>query len=407
MVEESTGNHEITQSTEGQRIPQKFDRTTWPSIIPRLREQHLGEKTIDKFLNLDNTINEANQGEIGLVDHVRAQIDAGVSINSLCASLGIDKKAFKVFAQTVGITYPDRLTSNRNTMLRKWQEDEDFKTKSRAGQLKGAAANKTPELRQLHSKRTTDYFVQHPEAKEGMSQRSSAQWAQLEPEEAELRIKAMVERLNDPKVRAKQKLASSKSLTDQWKDETFRANNRALSSQRVLEGMTPGSDWLKNFRTAARQARLDPEKIGRYKIPTIHGERRDVGESQSIWEANIARMFTYLGVKFERRAQLSLSTGRIFSLDFLIYPEGEEDVPVFYEILANPIDSPEGWDRLEQAKKDYPNMEFLPITNNDYRRIETEFKDAIDSDSRFSGWETYQDNLKTNPGKYGAIPVGV
>lgn len=40
------------------------------------------------------------------------------------------------------------------------------------------------------------------------------------------------------------------------------------------------------------------------------------------------------------------------------------------------------------------------ITERQYKRLEERFRGRIEQDERFSGWETAEDNLRTNPSKY-------
>lgn len=353
--------------------PQNPERPKLSQIIPYLRARHIGQRTINRYVEIDKTVNEDRGGNYGLLDHIRDQIDAGTSIRTLCKSLGIDAARFKVLAEVAGISYPDRLTSSKRILRKMWREDEVFREKARKGSIKGARHTKTPEFRIAQSERSKDYFAIHPEARTRMSERTRQWW--VNDPRAKERKKALVALLNEPWVRERQKASSSVVGRQLFADQ----------------------DFLKKFKEASIYARFDPEKLGKYPLPTIHGKRKDVGESQSTWEANVARVFTFLGLVFERRVPLKLSTGQIFSFDFLVYPNDASDVPTFFEILAHPVDS---WQGFEQARKDFSNMEFIPITRNDYRRIQKEFQSQINTDKRFCGWETIKNNLKTNPAKF-------
>ena len=161
-----------------------------------------------------------------------------------------------------------------------------------------------------------------------------------------------------------------------WQDPEFR--------QRNAEGV--------------RQVRLNPANLVRYHLPTISGERWDVGFTQSAWEANLARILHLIGRENLIHEVLRLSNGHFFELDFLtINPRGNL---VGYEIMAHPLENPEGWAKLERVITEYPYITFRVIDHRFYRRLERRFTERISLDPRFAGWEERGDNLRTNPQKY-------
>lgn len=173
------------------------------------------------------------------------------------------------------------------------------------------------------------------------------------------------------------KSAEATQLT--WQDQDFR--------QRINEGK--------------RRARLNPQNWGRYTLPTISGERWDIGYAQSAWEANLARILRFVGRDLLVREPLRLDDNSVFELDFLTL-DGRDRM-VGYEIMAHPKEDPNGWEKLEAAITQYPNITFKIVNTPFYRRLERRFSSRINEDNRFAGWEDGEDNLRVNPGRFGPI----
>ena len=68
-----------------------------------------------------------------------------------------------------------------------------------------------------------------------------------------------------------------------------------------------------------------------------------------------------------------------------------------YQILPRPQEK--SYIKAELLREQY-GVKLTIITEERYERIESWFKEKIENDSRFSGWETKKDNIKTNPKKY-------
>jgi len=68
--------------------------------------------------------------------------------------------------------------------------------------------------------------------------------------------------------------------------------------------------------------------------------------------------------------------------------------------MSHPSENETDWAKLEMIANQY-QIKVVPITKRMYQRIKERFKDKIEQSGAFNGWETYQDNLRTNPAKYG------
>ena len=133
-------------------------------------------------------------------------------------------------------------------------------------------------------------------------------------------------------------------------------------------------------------------------MPTIYGIRKDVGFAQSAWEANLARVLRFVGRDILTHQEMRLSDDSLYEIDFLTLDRRGRMVG--YEIMAHPLENPKGWDKLERAILEYPNIVFRVVDVKYYRRLEKHFAAIIADDDRFCGWENNRDNLKNNPQKY-------
>ena len=200
-------------------------------------------------------------------------------------------------------------------------------------------------------------------------------------------------------------LTQAEGVRENWKDPRFRARN--------AEGVR--ENW-KDPRFRARQAegvrraRLDPENIGKYYLPTIHGYRSDIGlDAQSTWEANFARVLVYCGREFysgevfrlrvpEEHRELFNSDETEMRIDYVV--RDNRGNLVLYEIMAHPLKDPIGYVKLEMLMNQYP-ADIRIIDGKFYRRLKRHFEGRINNFEGLAGWETSRDNLRTSPGKYG------
>ena len=197
-----------------------------------------------------------------------------------------------------------------------------------------------------------------------------------------------------------------RELKERWEDPEFRARN-AEGVRRNWED----PEFRARNAEGVRRARFDAKNIESYVLPTIYGERTDIGYAQSTWEANISRILLYCHRSFLRAKPLSLEVPEIYrthfptgttdiSLDFIV--EDPRKNLLAYEIMAHPLENPEGNIKIELLIQQHPELQVRAVTKRIYQRLQHWFAKKIDEDPRFCGWETQKDNLKTNPQKYGA-----
>jgi hypothetical protein len=140
------------------------------------------------------------------------------------------------------------------------------------------------------------------------------------------------------------------------------------------------------------------------------GVRADIGYFvRSTWEANLARVFMYLGEPFQYEPER-------FTLEITpfyreVFPDQDKTTYLpdfknghYYEVKGT-FDTTDGLKtmaKLLMFMEQY-GAEIEIVDRPRYKLLEKEFKDKIDADPRFCGWETPKDNLKTNPGKFSAV----
>ena len=208
----------------------------------------------------------------------------------------------------------------------------------------------------------------------------------------------------DPEFRERNAKGVRRELHERWQDPIFKA-------KQANANRTNWKDPKFRERNAegVRRARLNPENIGKYKLPTIYGYRSDIGfEAQSTWEANFGRILLYLGREFHTRKNFRLIVPAEFrelfksdeieiSIDFVVRdPRGNI---VLYEIMAQPSENKQGYAKLEMLIQQY-DTNLRMINQRFYNRLLRYFKKKIESHPNLSGWETSRDNLRTNPEKY-------
>ena len=125
-------------------------------------------------------------------------------------------------------------------------------------------------------------------------------------------------------------------LRERWQDPEFRAQIAEAARIELQERCRRDPEFRQRLIESSRQARLDPANLGRYVLPTIYGERWDVGFAQSSWEANLARVISYSEREFLVHEPLRLADGSLFELDFLTLDNRERWVG--YEIMAYPLE---------------------------------------------------------------------
>lgn len=299
-----------------------------------------------------------------------------------------------------------RSKSQSSASRRNWTQPgfrENISEKAHQGML---ALWQDPEYRKMQSQSHREGWArrvaENPQILEQARENMRQMW--LNPDFAELITQTaaitMSIQMQDEKFR-EASVAASKA---KWNNPDFRRRNAAGVRRNWTD-----LEFRRSIAEASRISRIDPDKISRYIAGGIQGERRDIGfYAQSTWEANFARVLTFLGREFYTREPLRLKVTEEYkplfnidetaiSVDFVVVtPRGSL---VLYEILAWRLD-PKAQAKVQMIIDQYPDFRVRPITPQFYRKLENKFKDIIDNDSRFCGWETKKDNLKTNPERY-------
>ena len=242
------------------------------------------------------------------------------------------------------------------------------------------------------------------------------------PDFRKRKIEDSKERWNDPDYRKR----FTESMSEVWHSENFKTRqgellrqrrqnpvfnaNNATAARRELLQRWHNPAYREKFLEAARRARLDPTNVGRYNLPTIKGERSDIGfYAQSTWEANFARVLLFCGREFDVRQNFRFEVPEEYRE---LFPEGISETNIdflsqdprcnliLYEIMAHPKKNPVGWAKLDMLIHQYPAFRVVPITERMYRKLQRRFEDRINTDPLLAGWETEKDNLKSNPNKF-------
>lgn len=368
-----------------------------------------------------------------------------LSLGLLATQVGVGRQLLSFVARRYGITYLNSAEASRAKMqdpefrarhiertramlLEKWQDpewrqmkteeframrqDPEFKQKINAGI---EAKMQDPAYRQRVSDAARATFAQsaqHPEWRQSDIAATKAKWQ--DPEYRAKKAHELLALMQDPEVRARIAAANRAK----WQDPEFRARNaernRAMLAKfrldpewraKNLAGVRASwaerwndPDFRARMAEVGRQTRLNPDYLNRWVVPTIHGERWDIGHAQSAWEANLARVLRFVGRQVSYRQSFRLADNDIFELDFLTVDDRGRLVG--YEIMAHPVEYLDGWDKLEQVIEQYPEIVFRIVDEHFYRRLESRFAQRINEDPQFAGWEHTGDNLRTNPDKF-------
>ncbi len=218
------------------------------------------------------------------------------------------------------------------------------------------------------------------------------------------------ERWKDVAFRQRQRDGIEKELERRWKDPEFRtrfAETHAESTQRLWED----SQFKEKIAEAARDARYRPEGLAsKVHIPAIHGYRRDIRfYAQSTWEANLARVLMYNHANLSRRQTFQLRVPEThreavglekteLTVDFAV--RDARGRVTLYEIMAHPLEDPVGRVKFELLQRQFPQFRVIAVDKTHYETLRKQFAAKINSSGWLCGWETKQDNLRTNPVKY-------
>lgn len=226
------------------------------------------------------------------------------------------------------------------------------------------------------------------------------------PENRAKVFQARRDNLRDPEFSSQYSEMRRQIALSLWEDPGYRTK---LTDIHIAQWQDP--EYRDNQGAALRAARLDPANRDRMVLPTIHGFRSDVGfYAQSAWEANVARVFQIIGRNYAIGANLRLevtedfqdifqASETIFNVDFSTVDNRGRTV--MYELMAHPLEDPEGWAKLEMARRQYPELVIRAIAEGFYERLRDRFEDAINDNPQFHGWERTGLNLRTHPEIFG------
>lgn len=369
-----------------------------------------------------------------LVPYFERRIQEGANIRQLSTLVGLPPATMGRFLRMKNVSLPLQAEVARRT-LEINRQDPEFRTKQaeasaqavhekwqdqefRARQAATIARSnhkrwQDPEYRRKMSEATTQRnheLWQDPEFRirqaEATARSNHERWQdpKFRARMVEIRRQDLLKRWLDPEFRVIATEAGRAGLIRKWQDPEFRAR-RAQDSTRALRERWQDLNYRAKMVEVARKTRMNPQYADRWVVPTIHGHRWDIGFTQSTWEANLARVLKFVGREVVVREPLRLSDDTIFELDFLTLDNRGNLVG--YEIMAHPLEIPDGWDKLEKVISEYSEISFRIVDEKFYRRLTRSFAARINLDSTFAGWENKQDNLRNNPNKYAPKATGI
>jgi len=235
-----------------------------------------------------------------------------------------------------------------------------------------------------------------PKEKRRISELSKKRWRDPEyrarivktiRERADTLSEALQERWRDPEYRAR----TIEAIKRKWKDPKYKA-------------------FMMEINSKSRRRYWDRAQFGdsrKEALPTNHGFRKDIGyNAKSSWEANLARVLLYCGREFETDFPVSLTIpdelrdifnddNVILFADFLSITRDNRIRA--YEIMAHPLENAAAYAKISLFQEQYPYMRMTIVDRRFYKRLERDFKDKINTDQRFVGWEDSKHNIRTHP----------
>lgn len=390
----------------------------------------------------------------------------GLSLRAISRTVGVAHTSLSRFLKTYGVNIPTQTEASSRSLKGLHQDPEFTARATAAGNEASRRKWEDPDFRRRRSEEVKKQW-ENPEFRDSVSNaaRQNAAKTILNPAFDEKRIigtrKAVAERWADPEYRQREtarlrKVAldnwtdpdfrkkQSEKMLRQWEDLGFRARHTERSRAQMIrlwedsdfrtstqarmvvlhedsefqaahaERMArrwENDDYRAKVTEALRQATEARIQLGQLPLESIHGLRRDVEfYAFSTWEANLARVLTYMGWTYDVRTPFELEIPTefqelynmpdisVFYIDFVtVSPKGGIKAN---EIMVHPRKNPRGWVKVELFREQYPDIPLRLITGRYYEILERRYRSLIEADSRFCGWETKDDNLYTNPARF-------
>lgn len=404
-----------------------LDLEAYRGITVKDIKAHFASPTQHRLTDIEAQLKETSGH--GLIYDLAEKIQTGETLRGIAIHLGVHRRIIKILLVSSGIPSLSRIES-----LRQKYADPNFR---KADNTRRHEQSLNPTFRK-HKSEAIKTALSKPEIRAVLSEKSTARWADPEYKKrvsAATSIGLKRKWANDPEFAKQTSARFAATLRRLWEDPNFLVRNRAriqalwadkdyrnkkaAASAIILKQTRQQPDFAKKQVAGIRRKFEDSDFRTRHSeaarknavLPTIFGYRSDIDMfAKSAWEANIARVLQFTGRDFTQGFELLLTippeyqdlfkTSRTsFTPDFMIV-NGNRQIAA-YEIMAHPFKDPFASAKLRIAVEQYGSqIRISVITKRFYRRLEKVFSSAINADSRFSGWETEKDNLRTNPYKY-------
>lgn len=233
----------------------------------------------------------------------------------------------------------------------------------------------------------------------------------------------MLQQWEDPEFRARHSERNSAEMSRRWEDPDYRTDMlarleaykqdpdlRAAHVERMVRRWE-NEEYRNTVAKALRQSMEERIQLGLLPLSSVHGLRRDLDfYAFSTWEANLARVFAFMNWAYQSRVSFELEVPdefqekyempatSIFHLDFLTLSPGDRLRGI--EIMVHPRKNPIGWAKVRLFREQHPEIPLRLISDRYYEILEIRYKNLIETDARFCGWETKEDNLYTNPARF-------
>lgn len=319
---------------------------------------------------------------------------------------------------------PEFLARLSETRRKQWEDPEFYARNVDISRRNLAETKKLPSYRKKRAELQKAHW-EDPEYRARMAESSSRNLTQLwqDPEFRAAALERARETMtllnNDPEFRAKGAKKRRELMLDPEYRDRFSETRRQISlvmwedpefrtkMSEIHKALWQDPEYRERISDAIRNAQAEPGYREKLVLPTIHGFRSDIGfYAQSAWEANIARVFQFIGRDYAIGTSLKLditdefkflfqNPETVFNIDFSTIDKRGRIV--MFELMAHPLEDPASWAKLEMARAQHPELVIRAIDETFYGRLRSRFEDPINNNSQLHGWEKTGFNLKTHP----------